>query len=153
MDGGVIIAIIGAIAAVTSAAFVLVKGLGENKNTRAASEAAGKAASAAAAKAQFEANIELNKYIDGRVEAALEEPLKQIAELQDRVELLTTRERTTKDILRRWVQRLFFWDERGRKGDMPMPSVADMATLDLSDIESDTKTRAEVSALLEQPNN
>lgn len=151
MSDALIVALIGGAVAVLTAGFVLIKGLGENRTAKSAAAAAARSAAAAAAQAQFEANLELNKYIDGRVEAALKEPLEQIAQLEQRVELLTTRERTTKDILRRWVQRLLWWNERGRKGEMPMPSQDDMATLDLSDIESDTITRSDVDVLIQPP--
>lgn len=143
MSDGIWIAIIGGLATIGGGIFLLVRGLRESKTTASAN-------AAAAAQAAFAANIELNKYIDGRVEAALKEPLEQIKQLEERVELLTTRERTTKDILRRWVQRLLWWNDRGRVGDMPMPSQADMATLDLSDIETDTLTSADVAALIKK---
>lgn len=145
MSEGIWIAIIGGIVTIAGGAFVLIRALRNSKTTEQVN-------AAAAAQAAFAANIALNKYIDEKVEAALKEPLAQIATLEQRVELLTTRERTTKDILRRWVQRLLWWDERGRRGEMPMPSPADMATLDLSDIETDTKTRAEVDAILDHSN-
>lgn len=134
------IAAFGLVGTLGAAAFLLVRGLRESKTTAAAN-------ASAAAQTAFAANIELNKYIDERVAAALTEPRGQIAELERQVERLTLRERTTKDILRRWVQRLLWWDSRGRAGDMPMPSAADMATLDLTDLEGDTLTATEVAAI------
>jgi hypothetical protein len=100
---------------------------------------------------RFTANIELNKYIDGVVAAALAPLLTEIASLKTAMATVNARELTTKNILRRFFQRLLWWDERGRDGDMPMPSAADMATLDLADIEHDnTMSREDVAAIRAQ---
>lgn len=97
---------------------------------------------------RFTANIELNKYIDGVVAAAIAPLLTEIASLKSGMATVNARELTTKNILRRYFQRLLWWDERGRDGDMPMPSPADMATLDLADIENEhTLSREDVAAI------
>jgi hypothetical protein len=100
---------------------------------------------------RFSANLELNKYIDEKVAAALAPALKQIADLDAAVATLTAREQTTKATLRRYFQRLLWWDQRGRPNEMPMPSAEDMAILDLTDIEEDTMSAAQVAAIKAQP--
>jgi len=84
--------------------------------------------------ARFEANIELNKYLDTKVTAALAPALVQIKALEDDMKILTARERATKEIVRRFFQRLMFWNEQGRTGIMPMPTREDMGVLDISDL-------------------
>jgi len=97
---------------------------------------------------RFTANIELNKYIDEKVTAALAPALAQIASLQTAMSVVNARELTTKGILRRFFQRLIWWDDMGRAGDMPMPSADDMATLDLTDIDTETTLNREQIARL-----
>jgi len=96
---------------------------------------------------RFGANIELNKYIDTKVTAALAPALQQIVELKEDLAKVVNREQTTKETLRRYFQRLLWWDQRGRPGEMPMPSAADMATLSLTDIEEDTLTASQVASI------
>lgn len=97
---------------------------------------------------RFTANIELNKYIDGKVTAALAPALEKIEALQNAMAIVNARELTTKGILRRFFQRLIWWDDMGRVGDMPMPSADDMATLDLADIDTDNTLNREQLARL-----
>lgn len=119
--GTVLVTSISALAAVLAAAFVLIKGRGENRN---------KAAEVAAAEKRdaFAQNIELNKYIDDKVAAAT-------APLVERIAALEAREDSTKTIVRRFFQRLVFWDSNGRAGPMPMPSPSDMRDLEIEDLQ------------------
>lgn len=119
--GAIIVAALSLIAALGSAAFVFFKGRGENQNT---------AANIAATERRdaFAENIALNKYIDEKVTAATQP-------LIDRIAALEAREESTKTIVRRVFQRLFFWETTGRTGPMPMPSAADMRELDIEDLQ------------------
>jgi len=103
-----------------------------------------------ALQAEFARNLELNKYIDGVVEAAVAPFRVEIAALKSSMEAVMARESIIKNIIRRWFQRLVWWDDMGRKGDMPMPSTADMATLDLTDIEGDTLNREQLLKIAER---
>lgn len=103
-----------------------------------------------ALQAEFTRNLELNKYIDGVVEAAVAPFRVEIAALKSSMEAVMARESIIKNIIRRWFQRLVWWDDMGRKGDMPMPSTADMATLDLTDIEGDTLNREQLIKIAER---
>lgn len=98
------------------------------------------------ARTQLAGNIELNKYIDERIERASQPMREQIKQLREEMGRLTSRERDRTSVIRRFFQRLVWWDERGRPGPMPMPSEEDMHVLDLSDIEITAPT-AEVAAL------
>jgi hypothetical protein len=82
----------------------------------------------------FGANLELNKYIDARVAKLMEPANADIAELKGQVTELANREATTKKTLRRFFQKLIFWNEQGRNGDMPLPTRGDMDMLDISDL-------------------
>lgn len=119
--GPIIVAGISAVTAVLAALFVLIKGRGENRN---------KAAEVAAAEKrdQFAQNLELNKYIDEKVAAATDP-------LVTRIKALEEREDSTKTIVRRFFQRLVFWDSNGRTGPMPMPSLSDMRDLEIEDLQ------------------
>lgn len=119
--GAIIVAGLALVSALGSALFVFVKGRGENQNA---------AANIAATERRdaFAQNIELNKYIDEKVTAATQP-------LVDRIVALEAREDSTKTIVRRFFQRLVFWDTNGRSGPMPMPSAADMRDLDLEDLQ------------------
>jgi hypothetical protein len=80
---------------------------------------------------RFQDNLALNQYIDERVKAATDK-------LVVRVEALEAREDNTKKIVRRFFQRLVFWDLHGRNGPMPMPSPTDMRDLELEDLQTTT---------------
>jgi DNA-binding protein len=122
MDNGtIIVASISGLVALSSAVFVLIKGRGENKNKATEIQAA-------AVRDGFAQNIELNRYIDEKVKAAT-------TPLVDRIAALEAREDSTKTIVRRFFQRLVFWDTTGRVGPMPMPSPADMRDLDIEDLQ------------------
>jgi hypothetical protein len=69
--------------------------------------------------------------IDEKVEAAT-------APLRARITALEAREDSTKTIVRRFFQRLVFWDTNGRVGPMPMPSATDMRDLDIEDLQPPT---------------
>lgn len=83
---------------------------------------------------RFADNIGLNEYLDTKVTAALAPALAQIKALEEDMKILTARERATKEIVRRFFQRLIFWNEQGRTGVMPMPTREDMGVLDISDL-------------------
>jgi hypothetical protein len=119
--GSIIVAALALVSGLGSAAFVFVKGRGENQNA---------AANIAVAERRdaFAQNIELNKYIDEKVAAATRPLVERIAALE-------AREDSTKTIVRRFFQRLVFWDTNGRSGPMPMPSPDDMRDLDLEDLQ------------------
>jgi len=109
------------------------------RTEKAKSAAAAKSSEAAAVQAQLEGNLELSKYIREQVDAAVAKALepvqRDLAEQKQVAERLAAREQATKTIVRRFFQRLLFWDQNGRQGPMPMPSEEDMQILDLSDLE------------------
>lgn len=84
--------------------------------------------------ARFEANLELGKYVDTKVSLALAPALVKIEKLELAMGVVIAREQATKNILRRFFQRLVFWNEQGRPGEMPLPTREDMETLDISDL-------------------
>jgi len=88
----------------------------------------------------FGANLELNEYIDKRVAILMEPAQASIKKLEQLVQDLADREATTKKTLRRFFQKLIFWNEQGRHGDMPMPTRSDMEMLDISDLVPTTQT-------------
>lgn len=88
----------------------------------------------------FSQSVELFKLVDERVAAALVEPLK-------RIEILERRERSMTDAVRRWYQRLVWWDDRGRPGKMPTPSHDELVLLSLADMAEDTLTRDQIADL------
>lgn len=134
------------VAALTSGGLV---GVGTYFNARRQNKNALNAAEKLDLQGRFAANIELNKYIQSAVEKALVGPNEQIAALRAEVAAATRMVDMVKDVTRRYIQRLYFWDENGRKGRMPTPSREDSEILDLSDIEADTQTRAEMKAARE----
>lgn len=118
-------------------------GRGTNKNRN-------KEVEAERAKAALAGNIELTKYVREQVAEAVTSATKGLREeidsLRAELRLVIQRERDTKAIIRRWFQRIVWWNERGRIGDMPMPSADDMQRLDLHDIEI-TSPPEDVAAL------
>jgi len=103
---------------------------------------------------RFEGSIELQKMIQNTVDAAvnkaLEEPNRQITEMRVEFQAVTRLLDTTKDVIRRYIQRLYFWDENGRRGKMPTPSREDSQLLDIVDIEYDTLGRTRIDELIEE---
>jgi hypothetical protein len=140
VDWGTAIALISALGVVVGYILVFVRGSGDSKLK--ADELRQKET-----QDQFTANIALNTYIDGKISAALAPSEKRVTDLEAQVKKLTEREATTKNILRRYFQRLLWWDEIGRPDEMPMPSPEDMRILDLSDIDSGTSPAAEIAEL------
>jgi hypothetical protein len=118
VDSTVIIAIVSAIAAVAAAAFVLIKGLGENKNTEISNKTA------------------IDMRIDKRVKEELDDAWESIDELRADMQVLIEADRNTKSIVRRWFRELIGWDRMGRSGDMPLPTPEDMRKLDIDPNES-----------------
>lgn len=114
---------------------------------RARDDAAAKVATSSVVQAQLEENRELAAYIDGRVDVAVAKALQPVQrDLEEQklvAERLAAREQATKTIVRRFFQRLLFWEQNGRKGPMPMPSEEDMRLLDLSDLELNTSSPKE----------
>jgi hypothetical protein len=90
-------------------------------------------------KERFAQNIELRKFVSEEVTSAVTAataPLEaRISEQAARIAALEAREDSTKTIVRRFFQRLVFWDTTGRVGPMPMPSPADMRDLDIEDLQ------------------
>jgi hypothetical protein len=129
MDNGtIIVASISGLVALSSAVFVFIKGRGENRNKA-------RELQAAAVRDGFAQNLELGKYIDERVLKATGPLEQKITEQATRIAALEAREDSTKTIVRRFFQRLVFWDTNGRVGPMPMPSPADMRDLDIEDLQ------------------
>ena len=144
MEPTIIIALLALVGTLAGLVVTFRKGKDDSKNKSEELEAT-------ALQAEFSRNLELNKYIDGVVEAAVAPFRVEIADLRASMKAVMDRESIIKNIIRRFFQRLLWWDERGRVGDMPMPSVADMATLDLADIEHDnTLSREDVANIREQ---
>lgn len=82
--------------------------------------------------------VQLDKMIDDRVERQLQSAWDRIDALDTRVgdlEEEVERERQEKSRIkiawRRYMTALVFWDQGGRRGDMPMPSEADMELMDM----------------------
>lgn len=76
---------------------------------------------------EFAQNLDLREFIAAEVRSATEPLEQRIADLEERA-------RTTKTIVRRYFQRLVFWDQSGRLGAMPLPSPADTRELDIEDL-------------------
>jgi len=137
MDPAVLVAVLALCGTVAGLYVTFRKGKDDSKNKT-------EELQATALQSEFTRNLELNKYIDGVVEAAVAPFRTEIADLKKGMAIVNARESTTKNIIRRWFQRLLWWDDRGRVGPMPMPPTADMATLELTDIEADTMSREDV---------
>lgn len=124
-----------AAAAIIAALFSWFGVRGSNKNKD-------KELEAERAKASLAGNIELTKYVREQVAEAVKNATAglrdEIDGLRSELQKVIQRERDTKAIIRRWFQRLVWWNERGRVGDMPMPAANDMHLLELSDIEMTT---------------
>jgi predicted histidine transporter YuiF (NhaC family) len=141
MEPTVLIALLALVGTLAGLVVTFRKGKDDSKNKTEELEAN-------ALQAEFSRNLELNKYIDGVVEAAVAPFRVEIAALKASMETVMARETIIKNIIRRWFQRLVWWDEMGRKGDMPMPAATELATLDLADIEHEsTMSRDEVAAV------
>lgn len=89
---------------------------------------------------RFAQNIELSKYIDGKIALATNPLQERISGLETEINNLKERENATKNILRSFFQRLIFWDQNSRPGDMPMPSREDMEKLELDDLDTRDNT-------------
>lgn len=88
-------------------------------------------------KDRFDQADELNRYIDERV-AKITGPMSdKIERLEKLIEKMGDRDAKVKNILRGFFQRLRFWDQHGREGEMPLPSAEEMAVLEL-DIDAST---------------
>lgn len=99
--------------------------------------------------------MQLDKLIDDRVERQLTSAWGRIETLETRVGTLETdieKERQEKSriktVVKRFVTSLVHWDQTGRAGEMPLPSDADMALLEIEPY--DTASGAAVQALRER---
>jgi hypothetical protein len=90
---------------------------------------------------RFKDNLELRKFVKEEAELVAEPLQKAIKELQDR-------ELNTKTIIVGFLQRLFFWEEKGRPGPLPRLSDAQFTQLgiDIAVLLDDTTPHDEVSA-------
>lgn len=135
----------GTIAAILTALVTWYIGRGTNKNKAEEVEAE-------KIRTSLAGNLELTKYVREQITAEVAAATKPLREeldaLRKELRQVIARERDTKTIIRRWFQRLTWWDEHGRVGPMPMPAEEDMHLLDLSDIEI-TQPTANVRAMRE----
>ena len=74
--------------------------------------------------ARFDDASELAKYIDTRVEAA-------VAPLREELKKVKAESHEIQDAFRSWISGVWLWDQRGRKGDLPMPPQSILARLGL----------------------
>jgi hypothetical protein len=100
-----------------------------------------------AASDEFATALKIQEVVDLAVQKATEPLRKDIDFLKQTVEEIRGRERMFKDIVRRWFQRLRWWQERGFPGEMPLPTAEEMSLLELVDIQGDTEGMAEIRRL------
>lgn len=94
--------------------------------------------------ASTDVKVKLDQLIDARVERNLKSAWDEIDQLKEQVKALQgAHEENTqiKDIVKRHFVRLLDWDSRGRRGNMPLPDIADVELLGLEHPIMDTLTR------------
>ncbi len=99
--------------------------------------------------ARFDDNLALAEYVDKRIAAAIAPLQTELGKVREALAAVQLRERSLKDIVRRWFQRLTFWDDNGRAGEMPVPSPEDMRILELVELAENSMPRVEVTRLIE----
>ena len=150
MDLGQVVLVLSGLTALAGGIYAIIRSRAESKRDDVKAEAEARAKVAADTREAFEQNMELAQYVDARIAAALKEPLETIAKLRTDINELRERARTKDSIVRRFFQRLFHWDQTGRKGPMPVPSEEEMTVLDIIDIQADTKTALEIQEARDQ---
>lgn len=82
----------------------------------------------------FAEGVAIHEIIMAAVEDAVAPIRLELADVKGKLEDLQNRETRILTIIRRYFQRLLLWDVRGRHGELPTPSEAEMRELDLEDL-------------------